>query len=231
MTVQAHSDLEELLESANERIAREPHQGEPYLNRAEVYRIHREWKKALRDYSKAETLDPALDQVWYCRGRMHYEAGRPMAGVEELTRFLNKHPHDGQARLVRGRCWALLKNHRQAVLDYEVSFEHLTSPGPEVFLECAAVFSASGNLEKARVTLEKGRARIGSVITLELRLLEIYRRLGKIEAAMGLLDEMLKKSPEDAELLELKKSVALGEGFSANPQNPHAERGEQRKRK
>ncbi len=65
----AHADIDARVAALDKRIAADLRNGELYLKRAELHRLHQGWDAALVDYQRAERLAPDLEVVFY-RGRM-----------------------------------------------------------------------------------------------------------------------------------------------------------------
>lgn len=200
----AHSDLEELLDEANARLTEDPKKADHYLYRGDLYRIAGEWKKAAKDFEKARKLDPKLDRYWYCHGRMWYDAGSPGLAASDLTTFLTAHPDDAQGLLVRARAFSQLRRFRESIADYERCLRNLPRPGPEIFLELADACESHGDLAHAVASVQMGLQRIGPAVSMQMRLIELFRKQSDSKSALSVVESLLKQSPEDEELLRVK---------------------------
>ena len=203
----AHSDLEELLDEANARLTEDPKKAEHYLYRGDLYRIAGEWKKAAKDFEKARKLDPKLDRYWYCHGRMWYDSGSPGLAASDLTTYLSAHPDDAQALLVRGRAFSQLRRFRESIADYERCLRNLPRPGPEIFLELADACESHGDLGHAVTSVQLGLQRIGPAVSMQMRLIELFRKQSDYKSAQSVVDGLLRQSPEDEELLQVKAEL------------------------
>ncbi|HJQ98693.1 MAG TPA: metallophosphoesterase [Candidatus Polarisedimenticolaceae bacterium] len=99
----AHADLQIQIDEATRRIDAAPRDARGWLHRAELYRIHEDWAAAERDYAQAARLDPKLDVVDLCRGRMLTEMGTPARALPYLDRFVKAHPRHVEALAARAR--------------------------------------------------------------------------------------------------------------------------------
>ncbi len=52
--VLAHDGLHEQIIAVTKEIAKDPNNANLYLKRAELYRLHEEWKNSEKDYNRAE---------------------------------------------------------------------------------------------------------------------------------------------------------------------------------
>src|SRR5688572_17326815 len=86
--VSPHVPLDRQTADLDNRIAIQPRDATLYLTRGEVRRGLSDWKGAAADYRRARELDPNLDAVDLCLGRMLVEAGRPAEAIPILDRFL-----------------------------------------------------------------------------------------------------------------------------------------------
>src|SRR6266508_339173 len=87
-----HEAIERQIADLDARLAANPRDASLYLMRGELHRLHADWGAAGRDYRRAREIDPGLDAVDFCLGRLHLDAGRPGRAIESLDRFLRRHP-------------------------------------------------------------------------------------------------------------------------------------------
>src|SRR5947199_1545013 len=92
----AHGDLHERIATLTERIRRDSRNAALLVRRAELRRLHREYRAAFRDLAAAERLDPSLAVVDLCRGALLLDEGRPDRARKLLERFLSRRPESGQ---------------------------------------------------------------------------------------------------------------------------------------
>ena len=126
LVVSAHDGLHEQLAEVSARLRRDPRNASLYLKRGELYRLHREWRRAAADYDRAARLDPRLAAVDFARGRMLFEAGRHVAAKSALDRFLSAEPRHAEALTTRAR--VLVRLGRRAEATTTVSTPALTPP-------------------------------------------------------------------------------------------------------
>ena len=70
----AHEGLHEQIVAITAKIKRDPKNASLYLQRGELYRLHRDWTRAAADYDRASRLQPNLTIVDLARGKMLFES-------------------------------------------------------------------------------------------------------------------------------------------------------------
>jgi tetratricopeptide (TPR) repeat protein len=197
----AHGQLEEQIELMNRRILEAPDVARHRLRRGELLRLHgethaaaeasRAWELAEADFAKGLELDPGLRAIHVALGRLRLAAGRPAAALAPLERFLEDEPDHAEARLYLARALAGVGRREEAAAAYARSLERTSAPAPDVYLERADLLETAGRREDALRGLEEGLDRLGPVVTLDLKALEIEAALGRHEAALARVDRWL----------------------------------------
>ncbi len=209
----SHAAIEKRLQDLNRRIAGEPARGDLVLERAELHRLHRDWPAALADYGLANALDPTLREVAFCRGRMLLESGRAEEALTALDGFLSQVPEHLEGHLIRGRTLMRLGRPRKALGDYDWVVAHARRLTPELVLEQVSAAERATGPEEAIRLLDQGMGRIGSVITLERRAVEILRRAGQFGEAIGRVRRILARLGRKERWLELMGNILTEAGL------------------
>jgi tetratricopeptide (TPR) repeat protein len=192
MPLWAHDGIHEQLERVTKRIAAEPKNAPLYLQRGELYRLHRQFDEARADYARAEQLDASLHAVTFARGRMELEAGNAAAAKELLDRFLTIEPRHAEARLTRAR--ALVKLGKDASADYGAAIA-VAEPTPDLYHERAKVLAASGRIDEALKGLDEGLARLGTLASLQRMAIELELGVKRYDRALARLETLSPQSP------------------------------------
>src|SRR5690349_13874897 len=87
LTAAAHDGLHEQILAVTEQIKKEPSNAALYLKRAELYRLHAEWKNSEADFNSAEKLDNALTVVDLGRGKLWLDAKQFSKAKRALEKF------------------------------------------------------------------------------------------------------------------------------------------------
>ena len=219
----AHLATDRQIAGLTERIARSPDDAVLYLRRGELHRARTEWEAAARDYRRARKIDPALDSVDLCFGRMLLEAGRPARAIESIDRFLAGRAGHAGALAVRARALLRLERNVDAARDFTRAIEETRpprSPDPDLYLERARALAATGapRLREAIRGLDQGMAALGPLVSLGLYAVELEVRLGRFEAALARLDRLASQSPRKESWLVRRGDIleAAGRHEEAN---------------
>jgi predicted Zn-dependent protease len=208
----AHGLIHEQIEEVTRRIERQPRNAALYLKRAELYRIHSDWRAALADYRKTRLLDPGLDVVDFLEGRMLLEADSPEAAKRSVERFLSRHRDDPDALWVRARVEAKLGRPGAAAEDYTRALGRLSQPKPEHFLERAHALAAAGRIEQAIAGIDGGIQRLGPLVTLELDAIDFELQLRMYDAALVRLARIQEQSPRKERWLARRGEILAQAG-------------------
>jgi tetratricopeptide (TPR) repeat protein len=207
-----HGPIHEQIEEVTRRIEREPRNAQLYLKRAELYRVHNDWRAALSDYQATRRLDPTLDVVDFCEGRMLLEAGDLKRAKRALDRFASRHPEDPEALWARARVETKLRRHQAAVDDYTRALARLPQPKPEHFLERARALAAAGRTEQAIAGLDEGIQRLGPLVTLEIPAIDFELELSRCDAALARLARIIDQSPRKESWLARRGEILARAG-------------------
>ena len=197
----AHGDLHERIASLSRSIKAQPADGNLFLQRGELYRLHAEPDLAIGDYCRALRLDATLDLAQLGMARAWLDMGKPIEARANLESFLTKHPRNAEALLVRARILAIQGEARAAAADYTGALGALSRPAPEIFLERAAVLSNEGLIDEAIAGLDEGVTRLGYIAPLELRAVELELGRQRYDSALARLNGQIERAPRKEFLL------------------------------
>ncbi|MGK0190267.1 MAG: tetratricopeptide (TPR) repeat protein [Verrucomicrobiales bacterium] len=212
ITSWAHLEIEEQIAAVTKELAEKPDDPALYLRRAELNRVHKNWKLASADYDKAEKLDPELTAVSLGRGRMLLDAGEIEKAKFTFDRVLEEKPNEAQAFFFRGRTLAKLGRAREAVRDFDSALPLLRRPTAEHYLERARTLIATKEKEaptEAVHGLDQGISRLGPLHTLHRYAAEIEIASGETDKALSRIDGMIVKTSGHLEWLKMKADVLI----------------------
>ena len=186
----AHDAIRDQIASVTAQIARSPANPELLVRRAELYRAARQWPAAHADLDRATTLDSSLTTAGLARAHLFLDSGNPKAAADAASRFLDRQPGHADALLVRARARVRLGLAQSATADFSLALD--ARPLPDVYIERARATMAPGGSgrEEALRGLDQGIARLGPVVTLELKAIDIELKLTRYDAALARLDKV-----------------------------------------
>jgi len=185
----AHEGLPEQIVAITAKIKRDPKNASLYLQRGELYRLHRKWSRANADYERALLLKPSLNIVNLARGNMLFESGRFPQAKLALDRFLRQQPDHVEGLITRARILGKMGARLEAANDFTRALELAHTPEPELFLERAQVLAGNERyIQKALSGLDEGIKLLGPLVTLELAAIDLELRRQNYDAALTRLD-------------------------------------------
>jgi tetratricopeptide (TPR) repeat protein len=205
----AHEGLHEQIANVTARIKREPRDASLYLQRGELHRLHRDWDSAFSDYSRAEQLNPRLDEVNFGRGRAYLEAGKPEHAKKWLDRFLIAKPNHADGLVTRARVLVNLNQSIAAAADYSRAIGQLAKPKPEYYIERARVLVAIGRNEEALSGIDDGVTKLGPIVTLQLFAIDLELSRKSYDAALSRLEQVAVQSPRKESWLARRGDILL----------------------
>ena len=196
--VGAHPGVDEQIADLDQRIAATPTDATLYLRRGELYRIHRDWKRAEGDYKHALKLDGELIIVQQCVGKLMLESDRAADAIKPLETYLAKRPNDTKTLALLSRAYMKLGKHVKAAEGYTRTLASVTDgkPRPDYFLERARALVAAGpkNVNSALAGLDEGLRALNYPVTLQLYAIELEIDHLRYEAALTRLDQIASRS-------------------------------------
>ena len=191
----AHEGLHEQIVAVTAKIKRDPKNASLYLQRGELYRLHRDWSRAAADYDRAARLRTDLKIVDLARGKMLFESGRFQRARVALDRFLSQQPDHYEGLITRARVFNRIGLRSDAIDDFTRALAKSAVPDPDLYIERARVTAADEKrLDEALNGLNEGIKRLGPLVTLQLPAIDLELSRQNYDAALARLDEITSQS-------------------------------------
>ena len=204
-----HADLLALIDLVGKQIEADPKNAVLYWRRAELYRLHLDWKLAESDYDHAAQLDPKLAAVDLGRGKLLYESGQNDRAKVELDKYLDGQPNQADALTTRARVLVKLGQRKAAVTDFTRAIEQMPKPMPEYFVERAQAQADEGENEAALRGLNEGVKRFGSSMTLQLYAIDLELALKHFDEALRRLETISNQSERKEKWLARRGEILV----------------------
>ncbi|HEX8566852.1 MAG TPA: tetratricopeptide repeat protein [Pyrinomonadaceae bacterium] len=204
----AHGGLHEQIAAVTKEIKKDPKNPALYLKRAELNRLHLNWKNAEKDYDRAEKLNPNLSLVDFGRAKLWLDAKRFSAAKRALERFLTKEPDSFEAVLTLARVLSRLNEKENAVKYFTRAISLSLADSAEIYLERAQTLAANGKIEEALRGLDEGIELLGELVVLQTAAVDLELKRGDYNAALARLDKLIKSLPRKESFL-LKRGEIL----------------------
>ena len=183
------------ISDVNREIQFHPADEDLYLKRGELYRLRHEWKNALKDYDRANQLDPGQEVVDFLKGQLYFDSGNFSVARKHLDVYLGKYPNHVNALITRARVESKLGDHKTAVQDFTAAIQHDPEPKPEYYLERADALLLLERSGEAIKSIDEGIERLGPVVTLQLRGIDLNIQRKEYDAALQRLSAIAAQSP------------------------------------
>ena len=208
----AHDGLHEQIIAVTKRIAIEPNNANLYLKRAELYRLHGEWKNSEKDFDRAEKLNPNLAFVDLGRGKLWLDAKRFSPAKLALERFLTKEPNSFEGLLTLARISSKLRESENAVKYFTQAIALSPKDSAEIYLERSQTLAESGKLDEALGGLDEGIERFGGLVVLQNAAIDLEVKRRRYDAALTRLDKLAVTMPRKESFLLKRGEILLRAG-------------------
>ncbi|MDQ3061911.1 MAG: hypothetical protein M3R14_03465 [Acidobacteriota bacterium] len=212
IVVLAHDGLHEQIVAVTKEIKKDPQNAALYLKRAELYRLHAEWKNSENDFYKAGKLDANLAVVNLGRGKLWLDAQQYAKAKLALEIFLSKEPNSFEGVLTFARVSAKLKQTKTAVKYFKQAIELSPKDSAEIYLERAETLRSANKVDEALRGLDEGIGRFGELIFLENYAIDLEVERKNYEAALGRLDKLSATLPRKESFLLRRGEILLKAG-------------------
>ena len=156
LAVSAHDGLHEQILAVTEQIKKEPRNAALYLKRAELYRLHEEWKNSENDFNRAERIDAKLTSVNLGRGKLWLDSKQFGKAKVALEKYLAAEPNSFEGIITMARVCAKLRLTDAAVRHFSEAIRLAPADSAEIYLERAATLAAANRLTEALRGLDEG---------------------------------------------------------------------------
>jgi tetratricopeptide (TPR) repeat protein len=210
--VRAHGDLHEQISALSKQIEADPANAALWFKRGELHRFHEDYAASLADLRRAAEIDPKLEVVDLAVGRTHLAAGDARAAKDALDRYLDRRPGHADARIERARALVKLGDGPAAAEEYTKALAAVERPLPEHYIERAEALAGLGRIDEAVRGLDEGLKRLGPVVTLQLRAIDLEASAKNFDAALARLDAAAAPFPRRESWLARKGDLLVKAG-------------------
>lgn len=209
-----HGEVHERIAELSTQIDRRPEDATLYFRRAEMRRLHQEWTEAEDDYRKAATLNPQLAAVRLGRATLRFDCGHAAEAEKLATEYLAEAPGQSDGLLLRARARAAQGRVDEAARDYDDSLASLSAATPDVYLERAALLANAMPPRRGDAVrgLEEGLRRLGPLLTLQEKAVDLEVADGQLDAALARIEDVLTAQPRHLEWLAKKWRLLVSAG-------------------
>ncbi len=193
--VSAHDGLHEQIIAVTKEIKKDPNNAALYLKRAELYRLHEEWKRSEKDFDRAEKLNSNLAVVNLGRGKLWLDARQFTKAKLTLEKFLAKEPESFEGVLTLARVFAKLKQTETSVKYFTDAIAISPQDSAEIYLERAETLVSAGKIDDALNGLDEGTEKFGGLVTLQTAAINLEVTRKNYDAALARLEKLSAPMP------------------------------------
>jgi predicted Zn-dependent protease len=205
-TAFAHGDLHGQIAELTTQIKSAPagslKQAVLHLHRGELHRLHGEFKEAEADFEVVARFDPERKQdklrdLDLARGRLYLDWGKPQQAKEALDRYVAKHGEDPAGLITLAQTLVKLGWGIEAVAHLDRAIAKHPQPEPDHFIGRAEMLEKLGakHLDRAVRGLDEGIRRLGPVVTLESKAIDLELKLKRWNSALRRVDLLHDSQP------------------------------------
>jgi Tfp pilus assembly protein PilF len=198
----------------------DPLKSQALLRQGLVFMQQQKYEEALGRFREADAANPGNATAYNMMGLCHLSLEEFDEALAEFDRALASIPGYTDARNNRGTTYLALGQYRLAEVDFIAVLSDSTYPHRwKVYYNLGMTYLQRGQVGAAEENFHKAILAPNPVYEAYIRLSEIAQSQGRIDSALGLLDEARMKYPErlDGLLAYGRLLVEVGRGDEARP--------------
>ncbi len=205
-SVFSHPSTLSRLEELNHLISEDPESPDYYLQRGELHRRHDRFQKALRDFKKAQVLDPDLVISDYYLARLLLDMDKPKQAWERIRTYVQKVPTDPNGFLVKARIAIARDKLDLSEISYSRVIALMPRPTPDIYIDRARVQMKQGQmgLIKADEGIDEAIKALGPLVSLIELCIEIQMAQKAFISAIDCIDRLPSKIADQPKWLARK---------------------------
>lgn len=176
-----HSDL---MARVDAEIAQAPGDAALRYRRAVLLFEHDDFSSSWTEFCKCEEMGGAGMPVQWWKARILQSLRQPEKSRTLLNRFLGQEPRHWPALVTRARVNLELAEPVLALADYRAAISCNPSPEPDLIAEAADAMASNERVDEAVALLETHLLRLGSLPSLQTKLVEIEVAAGRVDSAL-----------------------------------------------
>jgi tetratricopeptide (TPR) repeat protein len=198
----------------------DPLKSQALLRQGLVFMQQQKYEEAIDRFREADAANPGNATVYNMIGLCHLSLEEFDEALESFDKALATIPGFTDARNNRGTTYLALEQYRLAEVDFIAVLSDSTYPHRwKVFYNLGMTYLQRGQIGAAEENFHKAILAPNPVYEAYLRLSEIAQSQGRIDAALGVLDEARLKYPErlDGLLVYGRLLIEVDRGEEARP--------------
>ena len=210
----SHGNLHEQIAKISKQIKAHPDSALLYFKRGQLHHQHGDLQLSLKDLKKTRKLQPDFSEVNYDLAEVLADMSKPKKALSSIQKFITDYPQSMKAYLNRARIYTMFGKHSLATSDYQVAIKLSVQPLPEYYLLLSEslIQGKVADHQAAIKCLQDGKKRLGFIITLQNRMIDIELLRQQYTSALSLIDETLAQLNRKEKWLVKKAEVLAQAG-------------------
>jgi len=213
-----HADLLAFISRLTEQLSTNQNNVEALIQRADLYRLHGNWKEAQNDYDAGRKLAPDSTSLLLGQALLRVDMGEDSAARVAYDTVLSRDPTNVAALFGRAPVLARLGDRKAAIADYSRGLALTAFPQPGEFLQRASLQAAEFGTDEAIKGLDEGLARLGWMVTLQKAAIELELKRQQTDEALTRLETIIVRSNRKETWLAWKGEILLAARRTAEAQ-------------
>ncbi|MCB0595166.1 MAG: metallophosphoesterase, partial [Phaeodactylibacter sp.] len=192
---QAHGSLHDVIERKSRQIEQNPDDALALFERGMLYQKHGETGLALSDFHRALQLEPGYHVCHLPLSELYLKSGRVRKALYHIGLLIEKEPNNPFAYQARAAVYQSLGWKARAVADLRrvVMLKNDDAIRPEDYfrLSDAILIGSPSDYDEAIGVLEAGLRRLGNIISIQSRILELELESNRCAAALERIDRIM----------------------------------------
>jgi tetratricopeptide (TPR) repeat protein len=189
---------EKALQRVNRQMATMPPSARLCELQGQIYLNQKNYVKAEEAYRKAISIDKNSINAYALLGQLFMIQKSPDKAIPELQKILGVNPKSGQTHVLLGQIYETVGNNNKARFHYSEALK--IDPGLAVAANNLAwrLCESGGSLDEALRLARSAKDKMPDSTNVSDTLAWIYYRRAAYSTAVGLLEECVKKEPQNA---------------------------------
>ena len=192
---QAHGSLHDVIERKSRQIEQNPDDALALFERGMLYQKHGETGLALSDFHRALQLEPGYHVCHLPLSELYLKSGRVRKALYHIGLLIEKEPDNPFAYEARAAVYRAMGWKARAVADLRrvIALKNDDAIRPEDYIRLSdAVLKGSpSHYGEAIGVLEAGLRRLGNIISIQSRILELELESNRCAAALERIDRIM----------------------------------------
>lgn len=196
--IYAHGDIHDRIVKTTIEIKEKPDSAYLYLKRGELYYQHEEFHKSISDLETSQDLGYYSNDQQLLFAEAYAKLDNHSEALNYVGIVLTAKPNSVPAIRLRAKINYNQQKYHASALEYERVIQFAEEPIPENYIETSVAWetlNTDQGDENAKAVIQNGIEKLGNIISLYYRLIELSIHSNDYEMAIKVQNEVIEFSP------------------------------------